>query len=206
MDLNQLRQQLAAREPGLMDATGRYAVLVPLVERAGALHVLYEVRAAGMRRQPGEVCFPGGRIEGEETPEQCALRETWEELGIPEGSIHVLGRLDFIAHRANFIMYPILAQVDEGAAEHLTPNPAEVGEVFFVPVDHLLRHPPQEYHYTLVPTTPENFPYELIGIPRDYRWQRGGENVPVYPWEGHAIWGLTGRITRHLAALLREAE
>ena len=45
----------------------------------------------------------------------------------------------------------------------------------------------------------------FTGIPRDYRWQPGGENVPVYPWKGHAIWGLTGRITRHLTALLEES-
>ena len=54
------------------------------------------------------------------------------------------------------------------------------------------------------PETGEGFPYELIGIPRDYAWQPGWENVPVYPWQGHAIWGLTGRITRHLVGLLRE--
>lgn len=203
MDLDRLKDQLSARQPGLMDATGHYAVLVPLVERRGELCVLYEVRAAEMRRQPGEVCFPGGRMEGAESPEQCALRETSEELGIPASAIEVLGRLDFIAHRANFIMYPILAKVDGEAAEHLKLNRAEVGEVFFVPVAHLLTHPPQEYSYTLIPSTPEDFPYELIGIPRDYRWQRGGENVPVYPYGGHAIWGLTGRITRHLTLLLR---
>ena len=65
-------------------------------------------------------------------------------------------------------------------------------------------HPPLEDHYTLLPSTDGNFPYELIGIPRDYRWQPGGENVPVYPWEGRAVWGLTGRITRHLVRLLQE--
>ena len=198
MQWDQIKTYLSSREPGLMDAPARFAVLVPLVEQDGELKILYEVRAAGMRRQPGEVCFPGGKIDGDETPEQCALRETWEELGIPGEQITLLGRLDFIAHRANFIMYPILARVDAQALEHMNPNPAEVGETFLVPVEHLRTHPPQEYTYTLTPSTPENFPYELIGIPRDYKWQRGGENVPVYPWEGHVIWGLTGRITRHL--------
>lgn len=198
MQWDQIKTYLSGREPGLMDAPARFAVLVPLVEQDGELKILYEVRAAGMRRQPGEVCFPGGKIDGDETPEQCALRETWEELGIPAERITLLGRLDFIAHRANFIMYPILARVDGQALEHLNPNPAEVGETFLVPVEHLRTHPPQEYSYTLTPSTPENFPYELIGIPRDYKWQRGAENVPVYPWEGHVIWGLTGRITRHL--------
>ena len=199
-----LSRLLEGRTPGLMDATGRYAVLVPLVEREDGWYLLYEVRARSMRRQPGEVCFPGGRIEGEESPEACALRETEEELSIPPSAVRILGRLDFIAHRANFIMYPILALVDARAVDRMTLNPGEVDETFLVPVRHLLETEPLEYSYQLIPQPAEGFPYELIGIPRDYRWQPGGENVPVYPWEGHAIWGLTGRITRHLAALLRE--
>lgn len=199
-----LSRLLEGRTPGLMDATGRYAVLVPLVEREDGWYLLYEVRARSMRRQPGEVCFPGGRIEGAESPEACALRETEEELSIPSSAVRILGRLDFIAHRANFIMYPILALVDARAVDRMTLNPGEVDETFLVPVRHLLETEPLEYSYQLIPQPVEGFPYELIGIPRDYRWQPGGENVPVYPWEGHAIWGLTGRITRHLVALLRE--
>ena len=124
MTLEQLEEKLKGREPGLMDASGQYAVLVPLVEREGKLHILYEVRSQDMRRQPGEVCFPGGRIEGDETPEACAIRETEEELGIPTASITVLGRLDFVAHRANFIMYPVLARVETAAAERMALNPA----------------------------------------------------------------------------------
>ena len=205
MDLEKLKRSLLGRTPGLMDATGQYSVLVPLVEREGGLSLLYEVRADTLGRQPGEVCFPGGRLEGAESPEECALRETWEELGIPREKIRILGRLDFIAHRANFILYPVLALVEEEAVDGLHLNPDEVAEVFQVPLEHLRNEPPLEYHYDLIPRPDENFPYELIGIPRDYRWQIGGEDVPIYPWKGHIIWGLTGRITRHLTALLGEA-
>ena len=205
MDLEKLKQSLMDREPGLMDATGRYSVLVPLVKGERGCSLLYEVRAGSLRRQPGEVCFPGGKLEASESPEECALRETWEELGIPREKIHLLGRLDFIAHRANFILHPVLALVEGDALGHLRLNPDEVAEVFQVPLDHLRNEPPLEYRYDLVPRPDENFPYDLIGIPRDYRWQIGGEDVPVYPWKGHVIWGLTGRITRHLTALLEEA-
>ena len=203
MKPEQLEVLLRTRTPGLMDARRAYAVLVPLVEREGELCLLYEVRARTLRRQPGEVCFPGGLMERGETPEACALRETWEELGIPPEQIKLLGRLDFIAHRANFLMQPVLGLVDSGALEGMVPSPAEVDEVFFVPLSHLLEMEPIEYEYELIPTPAENFPYEVIGIPRDYRWQHGWENVPVYPWQGRAIWGLTGRITRNLVTVLR---
>lgn len=204
MELGKLEKQLRDRTPGLMDAKRAYAVLVLLVERGGGYEVLYEVRAKSLRRQPGEVCFPGGRMEAGETPEECALRETWEELGIPSQSIRLLGRLDFIAHRANFIMWPVLGVVDSRAlSPHLSPNPAEVEEYFLVPLSHLLETDPIEYEYELVPTPAENFPYDLIGIPRDYQWQHGYENVPVYPWQGRAIWGLTGRITRNLVQICK---
>ena len=201
-DLTALEQAMRNRTPGLMGSNRSYAVLVPLVARDEGYDVLYEVRARTLHRQPGEVCFPGGRMEPGETPEECALRETWEELGIPPQSVRLLGRLDFIAHRANFLMWPILGVVAGGALPpRLRPNPAEVEEFFLVPLSHLLEAAPLEYEYDLIPTPAENFPYELIGIPRDYKWQHGKENVPVYPWQGRAIWGLTGRITRNLIQL-----
>lgn len=204
MKIEKLEQILKTHTPGLMDSRRAYAVLVPLVEREGGYDVLYEVRASTLRRQPGEVCFPGGRMEGNETPEECALRETWEELGIPPERVRLLGRLDFIAHRANFIMWPVLGVVDSRAFfPRLHPNPAEVEEFFLVPLSHLLETEPVEYEYELIPTPAENFPYELIGIPRDYKWQHGSENVPVYPWQGRAIWGLTGRITRNLVQICK---
>lgn len=202
-DLTALEHTLQARIPGLMDSRRAYAVLVPLVERDGELSLLYEVRAATLRRQPGEVCFPGGRMEPGETPEACALRETWEELAIPDRCVKLLGRLDFIAHRANFIMQPVLGLVDSAALARMVPSTAEVDEVFFVPLSHLLNTAPIEYEYELIPAPAENFPYEVIGIPRDYRWQHGHENVPVYPWQGRAIWGLTGRITRNLIQICK---
>ena len=116
----------------------------------------------------------------------------------------MLGRLDFVAHRANFIMYPILGLISGKTADTLNLCQAEVGETFEVPLSHLLTTDPIEYDYELIPTPARNFPYELLNIPKDYKWQTGSENVPVYPWQGHAIWGLTGRITRHLARLVRQ--
>ena len=88
-DLEHLRRRYADHVPGLLGARHSYAVLCPLVERPDGLHLLFEVRSAALHRQPGEVCFPGGRMEAGETPEQCALRETEEELAIPRQEVEV---------------------------------------------------------------------------------------------------------------------
>ena len=202
--MRELKERLEHRTPCLMDAKRQCSVLVPLVERDGEFFVLYEVRALHMKHQPGEVCFPGGRNENGEGPEECAVRETWEELGIGQEQIQILGRLDFIAHRAGFLMQPVLAVVDGAALEHMRRNPDEVEETFLVPLSYLMETEPLEYEYPLLPQPGETFPYELVGVPRDYRWVPGRETVPVYPWKDHAIWGLTGRITRNLVQFLNE--
>jgi len=204
MTISQLQSLLKARTPAPMDATTRYAVLVPLVELDGETHLLYEVRAASLRHQPGEICFPGGHMETGETAEECALRETQEELSIPPSAVQILGNLDFLCHRSGFVLYPVLARVDAQALKHLVCNPAEVDEMFLVPLSTLRSMPQEQYRYELIPALGDDFPFERIGIPRDYRWKKGVETFPVYCWQDKAIWGLTGRITRHLLSLLDE--
>lgn len=204
MDLLQTEEFFRTRRPGPMDAAGSFAVLVPLVRDRGELSLLYEVRSRTMRRQPGEICFPGGKLEGAESPEECALRETREELAIPAAAIHVMGPLDFIAHRSGRIIYPILGLVDRGAVEGMVLNPGEVEETFLVPLAHLWDQVPKEHTYPLVPHPEEDFPYDELGIPRNYPWANGRETVLSYFWENRVIWGLTGRITRNLIRLLKE--
>ena len=68
--------------PGLLGATAAYAVLVPVAETAEGLSLLYEVRSPALHHHSGEVCFPGGRMEPGETPEQALIRECREELDI----------------------------------------------------------------------------------------------------------------------------
>jgi len=202
MTVADLERRLAGRTPEPMEVTGRYAVLVPLVERSGELSLLYEVRASSLRRQPGEACFPGGRVEPGESPLDCALRETREELGIPPERIRVIAPLDFLHHRSGFVMYPFLAQVAEETA--IVPSPAEVERTFLVPLSWLREHSPVEYRYDLLPAPPADFPYHLAGIPESYAWQKGVESCPIYPWPERAVWGLTARITRRLMELVEE--
>ena len=179
-----------------------YAVLVPLAERAGALHLLFEVRAETLNRQPGEVCFPGGRLEGAETPTACALRETWEELNIPPETVEVIAPLDFQCQGGGQVFYPVLGHVTPQGLPALEPSPAEVKETFWVPVDFFRNHPPKVYAYELIPHV-EDFPYDRIGFPQGYPWRRSQVDVPIYQWEGHTIWGMTARTVRGLMEAMK---
>ena len=73
-----------------------YAVLLPLIKINQDIHIIFEKRAEHLRRQPGEICFPGGRIEkGQEDSQTAAIREATEELQINKKDIKLIGPLDF---------------------------------------------------------------------------------------------------------------
>jgi coenzyme A diphosphatase NUDT7 len=186
-----------------MDARRRYAVLCPLAERPEGLSFIFETRAAGLNRQPGETCFPGGRARPGESAPDCALRETWEELAIPLEHIRLLGTPDFLLTQAGDLIQPVIGLVDAAGAAALRPAPAETAEAFFVPAEFFRSTPPELCAYELKAAVPEDFPYESVGIGRDYPWARGRVEVPVWHFGGRAIWGITARIIR---AVLEETD
>ena len=196
-ELEALRRRYGGHQPGLLGARHSYAVLCPLVERPDGLHLLFEVRARNLS-QGGEVCFPGGRMEAGETPAQCALRETEEELSIPAAEVSLLGTPDFICNQMGFLLRPVLGLVSPAGFAALRPSPAEVAEAFTAPLSFFTETAPEPWRYELVPQVPEDFPYESVGIPRDYAWNHGWVDVPVWYWQGHAVWGMTARLVRDL--------
>lgn len=195
--VSKLKAKWCQHTPVLMGGRRRFAVVCPLVDTEEGLSVLFEVRAATLRRQPGEVCVPGGKIEPGETPIECALRETQEELAIPASEIEILGMGDFIAHHAGFTIQPVLCKISEAGFRAMHPSPDEVGEVFTVPVSYLREHPPLDCHYDLQPVTPEDFPSEKIGYPNGYNWPIGQVEIPIWQYKGHSIWGMTARMVYH---------
>lgn len=193
------------RTPKMLGRKNEYAVLCPFVEREDGLHLLFEVRASTLRRQGGQVCFPGGRMEPGETAEQCALRETQEELNIPPFHIQPLGRSDYLCQPGRFFLQPVPGLVDEAGFRALRPSPAEVGDVFTVPLEYFRTHPPEMYAYTLEPDSPADFPYDAVGVSPPYNWEGGEVEVPIWRWKGRAVWGLTGRIVKNLLETMSQA-
>ena len=196
-ELDALRRRYGAHTPGLMGARHSYAVLCPLVDTGDGLSLLFEVRAAGLR-QAGETCFPGGRTEPGESPTDCALRETAEELSVPASEISLLGTPDFICSQRGFLLQPVLGLISPEGLAALRPSRAEVAEIFTVPLSFFRETPPDVYTYDLLPQVAPDFPYEAVGVSPDYPWAAGQVEVPVWQYEGHAIWGMTARIVRHL--------
>lgn len=208
---------------------GSAAVLIPFLIRDGAYHVLYEIRAAKLRSQPGEICFPGGRIEEGEDPMETAVREAAEELCIDRSRIEIVGALDDTIGPGAVPLYTYIGVLHgyEG-----TWSRSEVDRVFTLPLDWILAHDPVVYKVKLARRMPEDFPYEYIPGGREYRWRDQYYSVPFYPQlqtelslfgdpnaqagvdpaasdEENEIgmpvlWGVTARVTQALTVLLRE--
>jgi 8-oxo-dGTP pyrophosphatase MutT (NUDIX family) len=113
------------------------AVLVGLVPRAEGVQVLLTRRTDALRQHPGQVSFPGGRIEpGDRDAAAAAIRETGEEIGVAPASLAPLGWLDPLATVTGFTVLPLVAAVAADYQAH--PDPREVDEVFEVPLDFLM--------------------------------------------------------------------
>jgi 8-oxo-dGTP pyrophosphatase MutT (NUDIX family) len=113
-------------------------VLVPIIVRDNAMSILLTQRAAGLSQHPGQVSFPGGRMEaGDADVLATALRETWEEIGIAPQLVDVAGYLDTSPTVSGFAVTPVIGFVAGGY--RLNIDRAEVEQVFEVPLNFLLQ-------------------------------------------------------------------
>ena len=158
------------------------AVLVPLIDRADGMTVLLTQRAADMKSHAGQISFPGGRFEAADTsPEDTALRETEEEIGIPRTKIQILGRLNTRETGSGFRVVPVVGLIQPPFTLHLCLD--EVASAFEVPLDFVME--------------PGNHRLER-------RIQNGVEReFYVMPYNEHHVWGLTARLLNSLAEHLR---
>lgn len=179
-----VKQQAAYHEE-----ENKYAVLLPYLPHEKAF--LFEVRSVNLQHQPGEVCFPGGKVEQNETPAMAAVRETAEELLLPEKQIQIVTSLHRYTTVWGAVIYPFLGELEnyEGLFSE-----DEVQEVFTVPFDFFLQTEP-EVQYMQVNRVPEN-PLRmqtLLGT-NAYNWARPKEELLFYEYQGKVIWGMTAKM------------
>ncbi len=201
--LGHIRERLHNRKAGILDDMNalRAAILLPLIEKDGQLHVLFEVRSQQLKGQPGEICFPGGHIEGQDQyPCNTAIRETAEELGIQQDDITVLGPLDVLVTPFNMIIYSFVGRINNEAM--LQPQEREVAELFCVPLDYLREAKPTISFTSLQITPIPSFPTHLLPNGKDYNWHRGRYPVYFYTYGKYIIWGITARILHHFLQII----
>ena len=160
------------------------AVLVPIVLRPDALTVMLTRRTAHLAHHPGQISFPGGRLEPDDQgdPVVCALRETREETGLESARVVVVGRLDDYLTGTGFLVTPVVGLVTPPF--DLTPDPFEVAEILEVPLDFLVDQANHQLHER-----------EVRGRPRPF-WSMD--------WNGALIWGATAGMLVNLSEVLAD--
>ena len=157
------------------------AVLVGLWERPGGVRLILTKRASHLLHHPGQIAFPGGKVDlGDVNAEAAALRETEEEIGLPQNCVKVLGRMPSHETVTGFSITPILGHIRDDFDPK--PEAGEVDEVFSVPLAHVL--------------DPANY-----GVERRL-WRGEWRRYYAVAYGPYYIWGATARILRGLAERL----
>ncbi len=149
------------------------AVLVPLIRERDTWSLLFTRRTDHVESHKGQVSFPGGGCdEGENTPEETALREAQEEIGLEPPTVRILGRLTNLVTVSSFRVTPVVGVIRWPTVLRLGIH--EVERVFTIPLDWL--------------------------SDRRNRWEfnfpgRNRSLIAYHPYDGELLWGATARIT-----------
>ena len=206
MDLDRLTEVVNGRIPKALDAEGKYSVLIPLIKVDENWEIIYELRAKTLKSQPGEISFPGGRVEKDETFQETSVRETMEELLIQGDNIEIIGELDYLVSYSNFTIHCFLGVIKGINLKDIKPNKDEVDHLFSVPVDYFLKNEPEKYELDLMTVENEEFPYNLLPNGKNYNFRKGKHPVLFYKYNDYLIWGFTARMTKHLMELIKSID
>ena len=181
--IENIKKMLSARKRRVIEHPpfSHAAVLVPLFKKDGSCHLLFTKRSEQVKYHKGEISFPGGMVdEGDQELIGTALREAFEEIGLKETDVQIIGILDDIVTTTEFIVTPIVG---------LFPYPypfkisqVEIAELIEVPLSFLLME--------------ENLSEKEI-----FRGDQK-EIIYFYQYGKHTIWGATARILKQFLDLI----
>ncbi|MFW2588360.1 CoA pyrophosphatase [Sagittula sp. SSi028] len=153
-------------------------VLIGFAPRCDGLELLLTKRASHLKHHPGQIAFPGGKVDAGDADEvAAALREAREEVGLPSDHVEVLGTLPPHETVTGFSVTPVLALIHTPFDP--VPEPGEVEEIFYTP-----------YHHVMTPAR-----YSVQGR----RWRGQKRLYYTVPYGPYYIWGATARMLRALA-------
>jgi 8-oxo-dGTP pyrophosphatase MutT (NUDIX family) len=178
LDAEDMRRSDRSRFPAARAA----ATLLLIYPAEGELVIPLTVRHPELPSHAGEISLPGGAVDPSDAgPEDTALREAHEEIGLEREAVRVVGRLDAVwIPVSNFELVPIVAVADLRPA--FRPRPEEVAELVELPLDRLL--------------VQDGITEEDIRLP-EVTLRTG-----IYEWAGHRVWGATARTLSMLASAL----
>lgn len=148
--------------------------------------LILTIRAAKLKKHSGQWAFPGGRQDKGETPEETALRELSEEVGLKLDHENVLGRLDDFTTRSGFVISPVV--IWGGVATDLTPNPGEVESIHRIPVKEFMRKDAPILHENNESKNP------ILLMPVGNSWIAAPTAAMIYQFREVAIFGKNTRV------------
>jgi len=166
-----IAKRLRERHRTEIKGASKAGVVIPLtINEQGKASILFTTRSKTVGTHKGEVSFPGGKLEPNDRDiVDCALREMYEEVGIPCGRVFVLGTMDDVLSFHNVSVTPVIGSIGQVNIAELRPNPDEIEDVFLVSLEDLTD------------------PGKLYFIKDDWRGI-----YPVFIAAKKPIWGLTG--------------
>jgi len=184
--IDQIQKILNARDRRMIEQSSlaRAAVLVPLFKKGEDCHIVFTKRSDNVRYHKGEISFPGGVFDERDVElQRTALREAFEEIGLEEKDVQVIGVLDDIVTITQFIVTPFVGLFPYPYSFKLSP--IEIAELIEVPISALLD--------------------EDCFSEREIIRGTGKEVVYAYQYENHIIWGATARILKQFLELISSA-
>jgi 8-oxo-dGTP pyrophosphatase MutT (NUDIX family) len=181
--------QEAPFPPEVLSPTGESprpaAVLIPFLREDDEWRILFTRRTDHLAEHSGQVAFPGGRVEpGDASPEETALREAREEIGLPSENVRVLGRTDSFITITNYCVTPVVGLIERPF--EISLDRIEVSRVFTIPLAWLEDRRNFEILERKLPD-----PYPPVGV------------IYFKPYEEEILWGVSAQITLNLLEILR---